>query len=647
MIDVVSDFRPVRVSDIVAGRALNEPDAVALTDQFQALTYGELNRRANRLAHHLRSFGAHANTVVGLCLPRSLDMVVGALAILKAGAAYVPMDPTDSRDRLAFILDDAQVHVIITNPSVAQRLPTTKREIVNINAMQIIAEPDDQPLCEGASGDLAYIIYTSGSTGSPKGVEITHRSLKNLVSWHQEAFLVTPEDRASHLASLGFDAAVWELWPYLANGASVHLVDEITRISGECLRDWLLAKRITISFVPTPLAERLLTLEWPRATALRILLTGGDTLRRYPPPNLPFALVNNYGPTETTVVATSGLVEPGRRIDVLPTIGRPIANTEVYILDERLERTPAGTPGEIYIGGEGLARGYHNRSDLTAEKFVANPFSTEPGTRLFKSGDLGCILPDGQIAFLGRIDDQIKIRGHRIEPKEIIDVLNRHPEIRESLVVAREDTPGERRLVAYLGMAMDADVTQVGLRDFLREHLPDYLVPTVFVRLEAFPLTSNGKIDRTALPAPNAANMLKNDVLDLPRTPTERCIAKVVARLLDLEEVDRNDNFFMLGGHSMLGAQLIARLRREFGVEIDLRSLFDAPTVAGLAAEIERLAAAKDLVAGPHPASLQPATSEQELFANAPQPANANTTFRFKRYAVQVGRRLTRLRQRA
>lgn len=635
MNDVDSYFHSGCVSDAVAENALKAPNGLALTDKTQALSYSELNRRSNRLANHLRSLGVCADAVVGLCLPRSLDMVVGALGILKAGAAYLPLDPDYPAARLAFSLDDAQAPVLITSPSVAQRLPAAKRKIVDVNAPQIAVEPDDLPLFEKAPGDLAYVIYTSGSTGKPKGVEITHGSLTNLVSWHQEVFSVTPADRASHLASLGFDAAVWELWPYLATGASVHLVDEATRSSAEGLRNWLLENRITIGFVPTPLAEQLLTLEWPRTGALRIMLTGGDTLRRYPPPNLPFVLVNNYGPTECTVVASSGQVGPDEGTGVLPGIGRAITNTEIYILDERLDPAPVGTRGQIYIGGAGLARGYHNRPDLTAEKFIANPFSVEAGSKLFMSGDSGRFLPDGQIEFLGRIDDQIKIRGYRIEPNEIVSVLNRHLKIHESLVVANQDTAGERRLIAYLKMGQDAGVTQVGLRDFLGEYLPNYMLPAVFVRLDAFPLTSNGKIDRTALPAPNAANALPNDVLDVPRTPTERRIAQIVASALELEEIDRNDNFFLLGGHSMLGAQLVARLRQTFEVDIGLRTLFDAPTVAAVSAEIERLCANKVLTPGPHLASPQDIKPEQELVAKT----------LFGRHAIQVGRRLFGLLQ--
>ncbi|HEV8455949.1 MAG TPA: amino acid adenylation domain-containing protein, partial [Gemmatimonadales bacterium] len=446
------DVRGACIPDLIAAQATKSPEALALTADAQKLTYGELDRRATRLAHHLRSLGVGADVLVGLYLPRSLEMVIGALGILKAGGAYVPMDPTYPPERLAFMLDDAQAPVLITSSHLAQRLPAARRELVYIDVPQIAGEPEYTQPVTIAPADLAYVIYTSGSTGKPKGVEITHGSLTNLVSWHIEAFSVTAADRASHVAGLGFDATVWELWPYLAAGASVHLADEDTRNSAELLREWLLAQRITIGFVPTPLAERLLTLgvEWPRKSGPRILLTGGDTLHHYPPAGLPFLLVNNYGPTEGTVVATSGPVLPDGSPEMLPPIGTAITNAQIYLLDEHLNPVPAGAPGQIYIGGAGLARGYRNRPDLTAEKFIPNPFSVEPASRLYKTGDLARQLPDGRIVFLGRTDDQVKIRGYRIEPSEIAGVLSRHQDIRASLVVAREDTPGDKRLVAYL-----------------------------------------------------------------------------------------------------------------------------------------------------------------------------------------------------
>jgi amino acid adenylation domain-containing protein len=517
-------------------------------------------------------------------------MVVAALGILKADGAYLPLDPAYPAERLAFMLEDAQVPVLITTSEIAQRLPEIDAEVVTMSAPQIMDNPDHLPRIDVLKIDLAYAIYTSGSTGTPKGVEITHAGLANLVAWHCQAFSVTPADRASHLAGLGFDAAVWELWPYLTAGASVHLADDVTRSSPELLRDWLVAKGITISFVPTPLAERMLFLDWPRETALRIMLTGGDTLHHYPPRGLPFALINNYGPTECTVVATSGQVLPETQPDVLPAIGKPIANTRIYLLDEQLREVPAGDPGELYIESIGLARGYHNRRDLTDERFAANPFGEQPGSRLYKTGDLARLLPDGQFAFLGRVDDQIKIRGYRIEPKEIVCALNRHPDVRDSLVVAREEISAEKRLVAYVILDPVSGATSNQLRELLREHLPEYMVPSVFVRLGTFPLTAHGKIDHASLPEPDAANTLQDEVATGPRTPTEQRVAEIISCLLELEEVGVDDNFFMLGGHSLLGVQLIARLREAFGVQIGLRSLFTAPTVAELSLEIERLA---------------------------------------------------------
>jgi amino acid adenylation domain-containing protein len=574
----------------VAAQAAQRPGDVAVSADSGQLTHAALDTQANRLAWKLQALGVGTDVLVGLCLPRSLEMVVGALGILKAGGAYMPMDPGYPPERLAFMMEDSQAPVLVTTPTLAGRLPAGRWNVVDVGASAIQKYPADAPQVEIAAADLAYVIYTSGSTGTPKGVEITHSGLANLVSWHLDAFSVSSSDRASHLAGLGFDAAVWELWPYLAAGASIHLADDMTRGSAELLRDWLLAQSITISFVPTPLTEQLLALEWPATTALRFLLTGGDTLRRYPPPALPFELVNNYGPTECTVVATSGVVRSEEHQSELPAIGAAIANTQVYLLDEQLTPVPPGTVAEIYIGGAGVARGYHNRPDFTAGKFVPDPFAIEPGSRLFRTGDLGRRRPDGQIDFLGRIDDQIKIRGYRIEPNEIVSALNQHPAIRESLVVVRENASGDKSLVAYVVVGTEPPPTHTAVRDFLRTRLPEYMLPAAFVRIGSFPLTPHGKIDRAALPPPDPDNTLTDNASTSPRTPTERRVAQILAGLLNVKEVGRDDNFFLLGGHSLLGAQLIARLRDAFGVEVALHSLFEAPTVAALSAEISRLA---------------------------------------------------------
>jgi amino acid adenylation domain-containing protein len=584
-----SDAHRWCVPKAVGAKATKWPDAIALTAGAQVQTYQELDSQANRVAHYLRSLGVGPDVLVGVCLPRCAEMVVAALGILKAGAAYLPMDPAYPPDRLAFMLQDAQAPALITNRCIAGRLPASGCTIVDASGPEIDGQPDFAPRIEIMPDDLAYVIYTSGSTGRPKGVEITHGGLANLVSWHRQAFSLMPGDRASHLAGLGFDAAVWELWPYLATGASVHLTDEATRVSARLLRDWLLARKITISFVPTPLAERMLALEWPSETPLRILLTGGDTLHHYPPADLPFALVNNYGPTECAVVATSCPVRPEAHPKSRPPIGRPITNTRVYLLDEHLEPVPTGEAGEIYIGGAGVARGYHNLPSLTAQRFIRDPFSSEPGGRLYRTGDLGSLLPDGQIAFLRRIDDQIKIRGYRIEPNEIVSVLNQHQDVCESLVTACEDPSGDKRLVAYVVLAPDSGATQTALRDFLAEQLPEYMLPAAFVPLDAFPLTPHGKIDRAALPAPTAENTLKNGSVQAPGSAIEERLTGILATLLRVEHVGADENFFQMGGHSLLGAQVIAHVRDVFGVELSLRSLFDHPTAREMSTEIERL----------------------------------------------------------
>ncbi len=577
------------VPQLVEEQSAIRPEAAALVAGNQVLSYQAVNQRANQLAHYLRASGVSANVLVGVCMERSPEMVIGLLGILKAGGAYVPLDPAYPPERLAYMLEDAQAPILITQHSLKAKLPACSARIICLDGdAALLAQQSQGDLAPTTTADdLAYVIYTSGSTGRPKGVQITHKGLLNLLFWHQRAFGVTAADRATQVASPAFDATGWELWPYLCCGASVYLVDEERRTLPSALRDWLVSNGITISFLPTALAESMLTLEWPPDTALRLLLTGADTLHQYPRASLPFALINNYGPTEATVVATSGRISPAGQGDISPSIGRPIANTQVYILDESLRQVPIGTPGELCIGGDGLARGYLHQPALTAEKFIPHPLSAEPGARLYRTGDLARYLPDGQLAFLGRIDQQIKIRGYRIEPGEIVAALNRHPAIQTSYVLAREDASGEKRLVAYLVLKPGTQVTCSDLQNTVKAYLPDYMVPASFVTLEELPLTPNGKIDRAALPAPNEHNTLRDEVFASPSTPTEKKIAEIVSALLKVERVGVEDNFFLLGGHSMLGAQLVTRISDTFGVELPLRTLFEAPTVRQLASKVE------------------------------------------------------------
>jgi len=515
--------------------------------------------------------------------------------VVKAGGAYLPLDPTYPTERLTFILNNAQALLLITAECMRDALPASPKQLVILDSegrFEGNVSPGPLP-AKLEPRNLAYVIYTSGSTGQPKGVEVTHRGLSNLVSWHRRAFKIRPADRASQLSALGFDAAVWEVWPYLAAGATIHLADAVAVNEPAAVRDWLLAEGVTITFLPTPLAEQIMMLDWPSHCALRLLLTGADTLHHYPPRKLPFVLVNNYGPTECAVVATSGTVLPDERPERLPSIGRPIDNVQIYILNEQMEQMPVGQAGEICIGGAGVARGYRNRPNLTAVKFVENPFGLDPDGRLYKTGDLGCCHPDGQIEFLGRADEQIKIRGFRIEPAEIVKVLDEHPGVQASAVVAREIVPGDKRLVAYFVPAAKARPTHSELRRSIAARLPEYMVPGIFVKLTALPLNTSGKIDRATLPAPTRENTLCDDTFIAPRTPVEERVASLLAPLLGLDKVSSEDNFFLLGGHSLLGTQLIARLRDAFGVELPLRALFEAPTVAQLSAEVEALLLAK------------------------------------------------------
>ncbi len=579
------------VPHLIEQQAEATPDAIALVAGKERLSYRELNRRANQLAHYLKTLGVGPEILVGCCIDRSPEMVVGLLGILKAGGAYMPLDPTYPPERLSFMLKDAQAPVLVTKHGLTSSFDYRDTHIIclDTDAETLAQQKETAPVSMSNLDHLAYVIYTSGSTGQPKGVQITHKGLLNLVRWHWRAFAVTAADRATQLTSPAFDATGWELWPYLTIGARIYFPDEETRVMPTALRDWLIDQDITITFLPTMLAESVMALDWPSHVSLRFLLTGADKLQRYPSSALPFTLVNNYGPTEATVVTTSGIVPPNEQPDGPPSIGRPIDHAQTYILDDCLQPVPIGTPGELYIGGIGLARGYHNRPELTAEKFIPHPFSKQLGARLYKTGDLARFLPDGQIAFLGRSDQQIKIRGFRIEPDEIVARLNAHPAIKMSIVVAREDTLGDKRLVAYIVPAENASLTVSNLRETLSAHLPDYMIPAAFVLLETLPTTPNGKVDRDALPAPNTDNTLRDGEIVEPRTPIEEKVAAIIARLLEKEQVGSDENFFMLGGHSLLGTQVIARIAETFGIDLPLRTLFDAPTVRSLSAEVERL----------------------------------------------------------
>ncbi|WP_413176159.1 amino acid adenylation domain-containing protein [Anabaena azotica] len=574
------------VHELVTEQAEKTPDAVALVFENQQLTYQKLNLQANQIAHYLQSLGVEKEMLVGVYLERSLEMIVGFLGILKAGGAYVPLDPNYPPERLNYMVADSQMSVILTHSSLLPHLLSTLEQaqtkiICWDQDLEIIAAQSlHDPINNVQPGNLAYVIYTSGSTGQPKAVLIQHSALLNLVFWHLNNFEIKSSDRTTQLAGTAFDAAVWELWPYLVAGASIYLIKSEFLLSPKTLQEQLISQNITISFIPTPLAEKLCLLAWSENTALRIILTGGDRLNYYPADTLPFKLVNNYGPTENTVVTTSVQILPGILASKFPPIGRPIANTQVYILDRYLQPVPIGISGELYLGGAGLARGYLNRKDLTSERFIANPF-VEDG-RLYKTGDLARYLPDGNIEFLGRIDHQVKIRGFRIELGEIETLLSQHSQVQQAVVIVREDDPGNKYLTAYV-VGETETLTSSKLRQFLKEHLPEYMIPTAFVILKTLPLTPNGKVDRRVLPKPDTTNSELEAAFVAPRTWLEEQLAEIWCTVLHRQQVGIHDNFFELGGHSLLVTSVISRIRESLDIAIPLRSLFTAPTIAELA----------------------------------------------------------------
>ena len=605
------------VHDLVALCAARNPGALAVSAPDAELSYGSLEQRSNQLAHRLRGSGVNAETPVGLCLERSAALVVGALGILKAGGAYVALDPALPAQRLEFMLRDCGAGILVTSPALAATFTSADLPVVALDSEWAALEAQPAtPLDAGARlGSLAYVIYTSGSTGSPKGVMLEHRGLLNLTLWHRRAFSIVDSDRSTQIASPGFDACAWELWPALTAGSSVHIPADDVRAQPRALRDWLIAKQVTVSFLPTPMAEEVMALEWPAQTALRYLLTGGDALQRYPEPRLPFAVVNNYGPAEATVVATSGLVAPCAEAPRAPSLGTPIDNVHALVVDERLQPVAPGVAGELLIGGTGVGRGYVNQAGLTAERFVPDWSSTEAGARLYRTGDLVRARPDGEIEFLGRMDDQVEIRGHRIELGEIVANLNSHPNVRSTVVSVDERVSGEKRLVAHLvprdGLPCDAD----SLRAHLAQRLPDYMLPTAYVWLDEIPMTVNGKVDRAALPPPDRVDASGPAADSGPRTELEQVLATMVAELLMLEDLGVEENFFMLGGHSLLGAQLITRISDRFAIEMPLRTLFENPTVAGMSVEVEKL-----LVADLEAMSEEEAERLVGALASAPSP---------------------------
>ncbi len=582
------------------------PEAIALVFGEQQLTYGELSARANQLAHCLQRLGVGPEVCVGLCLERSTEMIVGLLGILKAGGAYVPLDPAYPSARSALMMRETQAPVLLTQQSLLSYLPSHEEAVdvaasLSARVKRVICLDRDWPTlaredtCNPRSAvttaNLAYVIYTSGSTGRPKGTLVEHRGLTNLAAAQVRAFAIGPSSRVLQYASLSFDAAVSELFTTLLTGAILVLEPKEALYPGPGLLREMREQAIDVVTLPPSVLSALPSAQLP---ALHTLVAAGETCsaalvarwaggRRF---------LNAYGPTEASVCATIALCDDGSSA---PPIGRPIDNVQVYVLDEQLRPAPIGITGELYIASVGLARGYLDRPELTAERFLPDPFSREPGARLYRTGDLVRYRPNGEIEFVGRQDGQVKVRGYRIEVGEIEAVLSSHPSVRDVVVLAREEetldeqpdgpgqAPGDKRLVAYLVVQTGSTPTTSEVRAYLLQHLPEYMVPAVYTWLDALPYLPNGKVDRRALPAPEGTRPTLEKPYAAPRTPLEQYLAGVWQELLKLEAVGIHDNFFELGGDSIKAVIAINKVQERLGIRIYAVALFDAPTIAQLA----------------------------------------------------------------
>jgi nonribosomal peptide synthetase DhbF len=575
------------IDELFANQAERTPRHTAVVFEEHSLSYAELNRRADKLAHQLRELGVGPDVLVALFLVRSLDMIVAVLGVLKAGGAYVPLDPTYPRNLLASMLANAQPSVLLTQERLQSELPPHCSHVVMIDAeTSAAARQGDTPSPRRARSprDLAYVIYTSGSTGEPKGVEIEHRSVVNMLSSMQRRPGLDVKDRMLAITTLAFDIAALELFLPLSRGACIVIAARET--IGAALASLIERSSASVMQATPGTLQRLLDAGWPGAPGLKILCGGEAWTAGLAKRLLPRcgSLWNMYGPTETTVWSAVAKVEADRPI----VIGQPIANTTFYVLDGRLQPVPVGVLGELHIGGDGLARGYLHRPQLTHERFVPDPFAGAPSARMFRTGDMVRRLPDGTLEFLGRLDQQVKIGGHRVEPGEIEVALERHPDIERCVVIAREDAHGERRLIAYILPATGSVIRTRELRLLLYETVAAYMIPTAFVSVASFPLTPSGKLDRKALPPPEVSEQ-QADIVSLgPRTQTEELLARIWCEMLDIKQVGVRDNFFELGGHSLLAVRVIGRINQALGVRLGIIDLFHNPTIEALAALIER-----------------------------------------------------------
>lgn len=571
-------------------QAARSPDATALIYSGRSVSYDELNRRANKVAHLLRARGISRDTLVGVCMERSFEMVIALLAVLKSGGAYVPIDPTYPSERLQFMIADANVPVVLTQTHLRAKLVGFNGVVLSLDACEeVAAHPAENPPAINSPDDLIYCIYTSGSTGKPKGALNTHRGVANRLLWGQRTYPIGADDKVLQKTPFSFDVSAWEFfWP-LISGATLVIARPEGHKDPSYLAQLIRDEQITtVHFVPSMLQAFLNEPAAAGCQSIRRVICSGEALSTEAQEHFfktfKCQLLNFYGPTEASIEVTFWECDRDSKLGFVP-IGKPIANTQMYILSDALQPVPALIPGELCIGGIGVARGYHNRPELTAEKFLPDPF--RPGNRIYRTGDLARFLPDGTIQYLGRIDHQVKIRGFRIELEEIESVLRQHPLVRDAVVIARE-LKGQQQIIAYYVPYPSITVESESLRAQLRAHLPEYMVPSFFVALKEIPLNPNGKVDRRALPDPETVSSRSESDYIPPRNDTEQKLAQIWCEVLRLEKAGIHDNFFDLGGHSLLATQLVSRIKMNFDAQIPLSRFFELPTIAQLGTEIQR-----------------------------------------------------------
>ncbi|MBN9386360.1 MAG: amino acid adenylation domain-containing protein, partial [Chitinophagaceae bacterium] len=572
------------VVELFEEQAARTPEAVAVVYGGQEVSYGELDRRSNQLGHYLRAKGVREETLVAVCLDRSIELITAVLGVWKAGGAYVPIDPTYPAERIGYILQDSGCSVMIS--STEYRTITgggTAVIALDGDKAEIEREPGSSPTRTGGPGQMAYVIYTSGSTGVPKGVVVEHYSLLNLVNWHIREYEVCSSSRATMLAGVSFDASVWETWPYLCMGAELYIIQKVQDLTVQEIVRLYTTECITHSFLPTAFTSGFVEASRSETTRLNYLLTGGEALGVIDTTGLNYRLVNNYGPTENTVV-TSWYELPPNEEYKKPYIGKPMDNTCVYILGENNEPVPIGVTGQIHIAGNSLARGYLNQPELTAAAFSVCGFGKKERRLLYKTGDKGRWSRDGNIEYMGRMDDQLKIRGYRVETGEVEHVLGEAPGVGRVAVLAKSDPSGLKYLVAYIEEKGIYD--KEAILQHARNRLPEYMIPPLLVKLDQMPVTNNGKIDRKALAGGELRELLSNRYA-APENDLQASIVQIWHRLLQLERVGIHDNFFELGGHSLLATRVIAVIEKEFGIKLPMRAIFEFPTVSDLSKYLE------------------------------------------------------------